>query len=139
MTPVKIAIIACGSFLLCGLLTGVWKYRQVLASAEHRAHPYVDIAHRASLLYSFASLVVAEFAQRSPLSETITYLCVCAPLVFFATAILTYIIHGWKKDTENQFADPGPITTWMMNALIVAEVGGFGVLFFAVVWDMLAA
>ena len=137
MNPQNLAVLASGSFLMCGLITGVWKYRQISASPEHQAHPYVDIAHRASLLYSFASLVLAEFASRSPLSTAITYACVTAPLVFFAVAVGSYIVHGWARDTDNQFRDQGPMTTWMMRCLIAAEVGGFGVLFTAVAWDML--
>ena len=137
MTPEKVAIIASGAFLLCGLLTGVWKYKQIRVSAEHHAHPYVDITHRASLLYAFACLVIAEFARRSPLSAEVTYLCVLAPLIFFTLTVGVYIFHGWKQDTENQFASPGPLTSWIMNALIIAEVGGFGVLFFAVAQDMI--
>ena len=46
---------------------------------------------------------------------------------------------GWRRDTENQFEDPGLRTTITMYALIVAEIGGFGVLFVAVAWDMLSA
>jgi hypothetical protein len=30
-----------------------------MGSGDRRAHPYVDIAHRAALLYSFATLLVA--------------------------------------------------------------------------------
>jgi hypothetical protein len=124
---------------MTALITGVWKYHQVSHSPDHRAHVYVDIAHRAALMYAFAALVLAEFAARSPLSAAITYVCVAAPLVFFAIAIGAYIVHGWRRDTENQFEDPGLRTTITMYALIVAEIGGFGVLFVAVAWDMLGA
>jgi len=137
LSPEDIAIIASGTFLLCGLITGVWKYKGVRESPDHRAHPYVDIAHRASLLYAFASLVLAEFAARSPLSDTLTFICISAPLLFFAIAVSAYIVHGLKRDTENQFEDPGWLSLWTMNALIIAEIGGFGVLFVAVVWHML--
>lgn len=139
MSPQDIAIIASGAFLLLGLVTGVWKYRQIRLSSDHQAHPYVDIAHRASLLYAFACLVIAEFASRSPLSEALTMACVLAPLSFFAIAVGAYIVHGFKRDTDNQFEDPGWISTWTMYALIAAEVGGFGLLFVAVVWDMVTA
>lgn len=36
---------------------GVWKYRQMAASESGQAHFYVDAAHRAALLYSFALLL----------------------------------------------------------------------------------
>ncbi|MDT5244596.1 MAG: hypothetical protein QOD36_1972, partial [Mycobacterium sp.] len=32
---------------------------------NHLAHPYVDTAHRAALLYSFATLLVAAFVELS--------------------------------------------------------------------------
>ena len=138
MSPENLSIICSGTFLLIGLMTGVWKFRQVQASPDHQAHPYVDIAHRAALMYSFACIVLAEFAKRSPLSNLITLLCVLAPIVFFAVAIATYIYHGLKRDTENQFAEPGPLTIGSMYALIVAEIGGFGILFVAVAWDLIS-
>ena len=138
MSPENFSIICSGIFLLTGLLTGVWKFRQVQSSPDNQAHPYVDIAHRAALMYSFACVVLAEFAKRSPLSEFVTMLCVLAPIVFFAIAVLSYIYHGLKRDTDNQFAEPGPLTTLAMYALIVAEIGGFGILFFAVGWKMLS-
>jgi hypothetical protein len=46
-------------------VAGVWKYRQITTSDDHRAHPYVDIAHRAALLYSFATLPLAVFVELS--------------------------------------------------------------------------
>ena len=49
---VKISLLSAGLIFLLALVLGVWKYRQVLTSEDHRAHPYVDIAHRAALLYS---------------------------------------------------------------------------------------
>jgi hypothetical protein len=36
-----------------------------MAAEDHRAHPYVDIAHRAALLYSFATLLIAVFVEPS--------------------------------------------------------------------------
>ena len=38
------------------------------------------------------------------------------------------MIHGWRRDTDNQFRDPVPGTHAFMWALIVAEIGGFAVL-----------
>jgi uncharacterized membrane protein YhdT len=139
MSAETLAILFSGAFLLFGMLTGVWKYRQVMASPEHKAHPYVDIAHRASLLYAFACLVLAEYADRSPLPEWLTLICVIAPLLFFVIAVAAYVMHGLKQDTDNQFRKPTPLTVWTMNALIVAEVGGFGILFIAVAWSLVSA
>jgi len=135
MSPENLSIICSGTFLLTGLMTGVWKFRQVRAYADHQAHPYVDIAHRAALMYSFACIVLAEFAKRSPLSDFITLLCVLAPIVFFAVAIAAYIYHGLKQDTENQFANPKPLTINKMYTLIITEIGEFRILFPAVTWN----
>ena len=52
----NLAIIFAGIFFLNGLLTGVWKFNQISKSADGKAHPYVDIAHRSScLLYTSPS------------------------------------------------------------------------------------
>ena len=59
---VSLAIIFSGVFLWVGMLTGVWKYYQIRHSEQARAHYYVDIAHRSSLLYAPASLIIAVLA-----------------------------------------------------------------------------
>ena len=41
---------------------------------NHLAHPYVDTAHRAALLYSFATLLVASFVQFSGWSQLVDLL-----------------------------------------------------------------
>ena len=46
----------------------------------------------------------------------------------FVAAILSYIAHGLRRDTENQFAHPDGALKAAMLALMVAEIGGFGVL-----------
>ncbi len=88
---------ACGIFLLTGLISGVWKYYHIHSSKEAQAPVYVDIAHRTSLMYSFASLVLVKFVELSPYSETVTFWSAAAPIVFFALAISTYVIHGILK------------------------------------------
>ncbi len=65
MTADQWALWGCGIFFLVGLLTGAWKYVQVANSEKARAHYYVDIAHRASLMYAFACLVLERFALLS--------------------------------------------------------------------------
>ena len=46
-------------------------------------------------------------------------------ILFFVGAIISYIIHGAKRDTTNQLSQPGRSIHVAMWALIVAEVGGF--------------
>ena len=43
-------------------------------------------------------------------------------------AIVGYTIHGWRRDTDNQFRDPVPGTHAFMWALIIGEIGGVVVL-----------
>jgi hypothetical protein len=135
----KLAILAAGVFFLNGLLTGVWKYLQIRRSPEARAHPYVDVAHRASLLYAFAALLLARFVELSPWSPGVELAATAAPLLFFALAIATYMVHGVLADTENQFHQPRTpaLVTGFMAALIVAEIAGFTVLFWGFVSSQL--
>ncbi|MHA7833926.1 MAG: hypothetical protein ACX94A_05530 [Algiphilus sp.] len=134
----RLALTAAGAFLLVGLLTGVWKYWQIAHSAEAQAHPYVDIAHRASLLYSFASLLLAALAWFSVWSDVVNTIAVAASVLFFALAIGSYVLHGVLADTDNQLRTPhrlgsgtlpGIAIHGFMVALIIAEVGGAAVLF----------
>ena len=141
----KLTLISAGIFFLVGLLSGVWKYKQIMASEAGQAHPYVDICHRAALLYAFASILLLKFLEISQLSDTLELLAVAAPLFYFATAILTYAIHGFLKDTDNQLRAPfslGKISmprasiSIYMWTLIAAEVGGFLVLFYGVLVEI---
>ena len=67
MTAHTLAILSAGVFFLVALLTGVWKYLQIRDSEDAQAHPYVDVAHRASLMYSFAAMLLAAFIEISQL------------------------------------------------------------------------
>lgn len=127
-----LAILAAGIFFLTALVTGVWKWRQMMTSEDHQAHYYVDTAHRASLLYSFAALLLMHFAALSEFSDNVNLVATALPLFYFTVAIGTYILHGFARDTENQFAERNFITTWGMVLLIVGEIGGFVVLFIGV-------
>ena len=140
-TPEALAIIAAGVFFLVGLLTGVQKYLQIMRSPTAEAHPYVDVCHRAALMYAFASILLAKFAEVSQLSTTVEVVALAAVLFYFAAAILTYFIHGVLKDTDNQLRPPfrmgsmemsrGGIAFYMWS-LVAAEIGGFLVLFYGV-------
>lgn len=134
MNAANFALISAGVFFLVGLLTGVWKYAAIMRSEKARAPYYVDIAHRASLMYSFAVILLREFIPFSPFSETATFYIVAVQVLFFGSAILTYITHGFLRDTNNQLKQPHQLGKYFlpsilvrgyMWALIVAEVGGF--------------
>lgn len=128
-TAIKISLAASGLFLMTGLLSGILKYRRIMTSPQHRAPVYVDIAHRAALLYSFAALVIAKLLEGSPLPPSVQLLAAAVPLAFFALTIMGYIAHGLKDDTNNLFSERNFITTWFMYLLIVGEVGGVGLIF----------
>jgi len=133
MTAYQLAIVSAGVFFLNALLTGVWKYQQICASDQARAHPYVDIAHRTSLMYSFAALLVATFVEISQLSSTIEFVATFFLVIYFAMAIISYMVQGFLKTTENQFINAPPVVGWFMWSLIIAEIGGFCVLLFGVI------
>ncbi len=141
MTAELLCLLAAGVFFMTGLLTGLWKYLCMAHSAEAIAPTYVDIAHRASLMYAFAAILLREFVPYSPVSPELTIYAVAAPLLFFALAIGIYLIHGLLRDTDNQLRKPhrlGATTLpgWMlhgfMGLLALAEIGGFAVLLYGV-------
>ena len=135
---VKLCIVSAGLFFLAALLTGAWKYFHIARSPQAVAPVYVDIAHRAALMYSFAALLLAVFAALSAWSAMVDLVAAALPLAFFAFAMGGYIVHGLLRDTDNQFLKPhrvGPVAlhpallAGFMWALMAAEIGGFAVLF----------
>ena len=133
----ELAIIFSGIFLWVGMITGVWKYYQIRNTELARAHYYVDIAHRSSLLYAAASLILAALSFFTSLSDALSLFCVIANLFFFSMSILVYIIHGMLKDTTNQFKQPHKLGQWsiprlcmtfLMLNLIIVELGATTVL-----------
>jgi len=121
---IKISLLFSGLFLLNGMLTGIWKYAKIMSSETHQAPVYVDIAHRTSFFYSFASLVIAKLIEFSPFSESQQVLIVAAPLLYFVMTVIGYMKEGFLNRTENLFSERNFITTWFMYGLIVAEIGG---------------
>lgn len=124
----KAVLLASALMFMWALLLGVWKYRQIVGSEVGEAHPYVDIAHRAALMYSFALLLVAVFVELSGWGTAVNLLAAGALAFYFYAAVAGYVWHGWKRDTDNQFRDPAPALGTFMTALIVAEIGGWAVL-----------
>lgn len=129
----KLCLSAAFLFFMTGLLTGIWKYWCMATSPKAVAPKYVDVAHRSSLMYSFAAVLLGWFAGYSVYPGWLNTLAAAAALSFFALAIGTYIIHGLLRDTSNQLRKPHKLgsTTlppWLIHGfmvlLIVAEVGG---------------
>ena len=135
----KLALASSGLFLLVGMLTGTWKYLAIRASEKAEAPYYVSIAHRTALMYAFACLVVAEIGRHSAFNATVDFWATLFPILFFALAVVMYVIHGFLNDTDNQLRKPhrlggatlpGFMLTAFMWALIAAETGGFAVLLY---------
>ena len=129
-TAVVMAISCAGLFFMTGLITGVWKFYEMLRSDKFKAPYYVDIAHRSALLYSFAAILIAVFSYFSPFSTGVNVIATASPLLFFAIAIINYIKLGLENTTNNQLKDSENISIdkGIMVSLIVAEIGGFSVL-----------
>lgn len=124
----KAVLLAAALMFLWALLLGVLKYRQMDASEEGLAHPYTDIAHRAALLYSFALLLVATFVELSGWGLVVNLLAAGALAFYFYAAVFGYMVHGMKRDTDNQFRSPVRGLGAFMATLIVAEIGGWLIL-----------
>lgn len=137
MNATSLALLSSATFFLTALLLGVWKYREMATSPSGLAHPYVDIAHRASLLYAFAASMLAAFTEVSQLSNTLELIAVTMLVVYFAIAIIGYIIRGAKKDTDNQMKNMSTGMTALMWSLIVAEIGGFLIIFYGLITALL--
>jgi heme/copper-type cytochrome/quinol oxidase subunit 2 len=123
-----VTLLAAGLIFLLALVLGVWKYQQIATADNHRAHPYVDIAHRAALLYSFATLLIAAFVELSGWPVWANLTAAMVVVFFFVSAIASYIAHGALRDTTNQFEHGGWTLHASMVLLIIGEIGGFAVL-----------
>lgn len=132
-----LTLLAAGLLFLLALGLGVWKYRQMALSENHLAHPYVDIAHRAALMYSFATLLIAVFVELSAWPTWLNLTAAATAVFFFVSAIGSYVLHGARRDTDNQFAHGGVGLHLSMTLLIVGEMGGFAVLLAGFVWGEL--
>lgn len=127
------AIISAGVFLLVGLFSGLWKFLQMWRSEQGLAHPYLDIAHRASLLYGFACLTLAVLAHFSTFSPNYNLFAAVTVIVFFALAVAGYLIQAALNGPDNQLRQPHKLgnhpmpragLALFMVALILAEIGG---------------
>lgn len=137
LSSISLALVAASGLFMTGLLTGLWKYLAIARSPHARAPHYVDIAHRSSLMYAYSALLVAFMAALSPFSPTITWWATAGPLAFFASAVFTYMVHGWLNDTRNQLAKPyvlgkrhvpGVLIHSFMGLLALVEIAGVAVL-----------
>ncbi|OUS07810.1 hypothetical protein A9Q90_05185 [Gammaproteobacteria bacterium 54_18_T64] len=125
-----LAISCAGVFFMSALLTGFWKFSCMMASGECKAPYYVDIAHRASLMYAYGALLVAVFAYFSIFSSFVNTLATMALMLFFSLAIVKYIVLGRANKTNNQFRDSeNPRADRKLLVIVgLSETLGFAVL-----------
>lgn len=124
----KAVLLADALMFAVALSLGVLKYRQMLSSGEGVAHPYVDTAHRAALLYSFALLMIATFVQLSGFSELVNLLAAGAMTLYFFMSVFNYTLHGCRRDSDNLIRDRVAGLKPYMLTLITAEIGAWLVL-----------
>ncbi|HEX4855797.1 MAG TPA: hypothetical protein VFV28_03245 [Limnobacter sp.] len=131
--PASFALLSAGMFLIIGLFSGLWKFLQMWKSPRGLAHPYLDIAHRASLLYGFACLTLAMLAQFSIYPQASNMLAAVVVIIFFALAVAGYLLQALLNGPENQLRQPHKIGNHslpragigaFMVALVLAEIGG---------------
>jgi hypothetical protein len=129
---------SAGLFFLSGLLFGAWKYTAIVRSEQAQAPVYVDIAHRAALLYSFACALLSQLCATNAWANRVNLAAAIVLIIYFAVSVLGYVVHGALRDTDNQLKRPhrlgtktipnGAMLTFMVS-LIVAEVSAFLVIF----------
>ena len=124
----KISLLFAGLFLLVGMLTGVWKYVKIMRSIERLAPPYVDIAHRNALMFSFAAVVIATLVKYSPFSSGWQVVMIAVPFFFFVMTSIGQITEGIKDRTDNIFKTHDPVRNMFMYALVAGEIGSIAVL-----------
>lgn len=137
MTAEKLALLSSGGFLLVGMLTGIWKYSHIMRSEQAQAPVYVDICHRTALMYAFACIVLQQLAIHSAWSAVVNFWATLIPILYFASAVASYAIHGWLQDTDNQLQRPfklgdselpAGLIRGYMGSLVVGEIAGVVVL-----------
>ncbi|PCJ36890.1 MAG: hypothetical protein COA75_06470 [Cellvibrionales bacterium] len=81
-------------------------------------------------MYAYGAILVAVFAYFSIFSSFVNTLATAVLMLFFALAIVKYIIAGRANKTNNQFRDSASPKADQMLLLIVglSETVGFGVL-----------
>jgi hypothetical protein len=66
----------------------------------------------------------------SELDETVEFYVMLALVVYFTIDVASYIGEGIKQKIDNVIAAKSPLISVFMVSLIIADVGGFIVLFY---------
>lgn len=121
-------LLSSGLIFLWALVLGVWKWQAMTTSPDGLAHPYVDIAHRAALLYSFATALIAAFVELSGWPTAANSAAAGTIVVLFVVTIANYVRLGLTRETDNQMRNPPSAMRFVLATLIIGQIGGFSVL-----------
>lgn len=136
--PVRLALAGGGALFLLAMAFGVWKFVAMSRSEAAEAPVYVDIAHRAALMYALSCPLIAAVAAMNRLPAGVRFVAVGLLLTSFAGALASYAAHGLLRDTDNQYRRPHrlgnrPLPRRLLSTLTWAkacsDLGGFGLLF----------
>lgn len=137
MDAPRFGLLCAATLLGVGLACGVWKYRCIRRSPEACAPIYVDIAHRAALMYAFTTTLLAMLARDNAWPAAVCSACIAGAVSMFSLSIASYVLHGWLRDTDNQFRTPmklggrpvhAPAVDAFMGLKTVVEAGAVLVL-----------
>jgi hypothetical protein len=94
-------------YFIGALLTGVWKWRSMLASTNGQAHAYIDIGHHAALHYGPFILLAGVLAVFWPFGELLPGWILIEIMGWTMVLSLSrYISLGLKGDITNQLHKP---------------------------------
>lgn len=114
---------AAGLLLVVGMASGVWKWLAMRSSAEARAPLYVDVLHRAALLYAAATLVLARLVMASAFPAAWNAAAFWLCWSFFVITLVTYAVHGARGRKTTMFTERTFFTGPGMVVLVLAELG----------------
>ncbi len=89
-TSTALVLLVTGLLFLTALGLEVWKWQAMVDSPDGLAHPYIDIAHRSALLYSFATAMIAVFVELSAWPAVVDAVAVTVILAMFVIAIANH-------------------------------------------------
>lgn len=116
---------AAVTIFVVALVLGVWKWRQSLTSSDGTAHRYVNVAHSAGLMYSFATAaIVAPLVQFSGWPSAVNIVAAAMVVGMFFVTIGNYIRLALEAKTDNQMRDRRPSLRFVLEALVIFEIGG---------------
>lgn len=127
-TGTAAVLFSAGLIFLLALLLGVWKWQAMTKAPDGLAHPYIDIAHRAALMYSFATSLIALFVELSGWPTVINVAAAATLITLFVGTIANYSRLGLDGRTDNQMRNAPSHLRFVLSALIIGEIGGFTVL-----------